>query len=325
MTKYVHISLFKRHESDGSIRLGGVEQFGEYLRRAIPGLQCVSWMDFPAREHYGQEPDYSKARIMNDWLSDRKIVDQDTVAIVDGYWGLGLEDKVGRLISVVHGSYFGRMVRSQVHFWGEYVDFNHVAGQFEMWEHPQAEVVAVADESAKELYRAGIEKEIQIIRHGVDLEIYKPLPELLPDRWQWMHGATSNRKGLHVIEQIQMMEEGLEVHAMDERSGDPAKKAARINQAHCWIMPSAHEGNAYMLLEALACGVPVIAYATGLALEMANDPRCGIITDDLSAQNFYRLIKNFEPMDHSPREWMEQHGSFERFARDWREYLGISN
>jgi len=314
--KIVHISLFKHKENDGTRHNGGVEAFGMYLQRAIPDLKLISWQDFPAHAGYKSLRDYDRARVMGDWLVGRNIVDKETIAIVDGYWGLGLEGKVGRLISVVHGSYFGRMIRSQSHNWGTFVDINQVTEQFRMWEHPQTEIVDVADESAAELFRAGIQKEVTLIRHGIDLDEFKPLEQ----GSLWMHGATSNRKGLHIIDRINMMEIGLEVRPMDERSGDPALKCRRINQALGWIMPSAHEGNSYLLLEVLACGVPVIVYATGLALEMDN--RCGVITDDLSAQNFYRHMKLFDRGRHSPREWMEGHGSFSSFAEQWRRYLG---
>ena len=75
-----------------------------------------------------------------------------------------------------------------------------------------------------------------------------------------------------------------------------------------------------MLIEALACGVPLITYEAGMACEMGE--RCGLITDDLSVWNFMRLMDEFDSHDYAPREWAEEMCDFNTFAAEWREYLG---
>jgi len=313
--KFAHISLLKT--KDGG--RGGVEVFGQYLQRAIPDLSLISFHDLSDWEAYSGEPDFEKAKSLNMWLLGNGIVGKDSTVVVDGYWGLGLEGKVGRLVSVCHGSYYGRFIQSQINPWGEVVDMRDVEAQFEMWNHPNVEVVCVALESQRELEKAGIEN-TRVIYHGVDLEIYKPQG----NGNIWMHAATSPCKGLDIIEQLNLVDDVPYVHFMDERSGDPVRKARRLNEAKALIAPTRHEGNAYVLIEALACGLPLITYETGLACEM--DKRCGLITDDLSVWNFMRLMGEFGPHEfgsdgYAPREWAEEMCGFDAFAAEWREYL----
>jgi glycosyltransferase involved in cell wall biosynthesis len=134
-----------------------------------------------------------------------------------------------------------------------------------------------------------------------------------------MHGATSPRKGHDILCMVEQIDPTLAMEFMNEHSGVPEKKAARLNEAMVFVMPSRHEGNAYMPLEAMACGLPLVAYKTGLVPEM--DERCGLFTDDLSPQNFIRLLKEITPSAHDPRGWMMENANLDDFIKNWREYL----
>jgi glycosyltransferase involved in cell wall biosynthesis len=175
-----------------------------------------------------------------------------------------------------------------------------------------------------ELRAYGIRDKTKIIYHGVDLEVYKPLHD---EGGLFMYGATSNRKGLDIIQAIMALLPDHPIEAMNEYSCVPENKARRLNDAMCLLAPTRHEGNAYLLIEALACGVPLIAFRTGLACEM--DERCGHITDDIAPQNFVRLmvkaenpLPDFEGYD--SRGWAEEHCDYETFAREWRSFLDLS-
>lgn len=314
--KYVHISLKKPTE----FALGGVGVFQKYLQRAIPDMQLIAWSDFPDAKEYADRPDYEKANILNMYLLRQGIVDRNMTVIVDGYWGFGLPGEVARLVSVVHGSYFGRLLESQVHPWGEYVGMDHVDAQREMWDDRDTEVVCVSRECVNELRTMGVEKDLQVIYHGVDLDVYRPMPEV--EKTCMMHIATSNRKGHDILTYMHQINETLLIEFMSEHSGDPEKKAARFNEAYFLVAPTRHEGNAYGLIEALACGVPLITYTTGLAMEM--DCRCGVITDDLSPQNWLRLVRDMDYREFKPREWAGENCDYKDFEAKWRKYLGYN-
>lgn len=313
-TKYVHTSLFKPRE----FVFGGVQVFSAYLKQAVPDLKLVAWSDYPMKDSYANNPDYAKAEVLNDWLLRQGIVDENTVVVTDGYWGYGLEGKVARLIPVCHGSYFGRFLRAQVHGWGEVVGMDHVEMQFQVFDDPNTEVVCVAKESERELHMAGIALgQTTVIYHGVDLDVYHPF-ELKPGN-VWMHVATSARKGGDILEMVHQIDPSIDIEFMDERSGQAALKAARLNEARALIMPTRHEGSSYAAMEGLACGVPLIAFETGLALEM--DERCGLFTDDLAPAQFIRMIRRFGEREYDPRTWAEENCSYETFAADWRDFL----
>ncbi len=316
MKKYVHISAVKPRE----FVLGGVSTFQKYLQRAIPEMELIAWSDFPDRKSYGVEtPDFQKAEILNAWLLKQGIVGEGTTAIVDGYWGLGLPGKVDRVASVVHGSYFGRFLNAQVNPWGEFVGIDQIEAQFEMWKDVHVEPVCVSRECRIELKKAGISP-ATTIHHGVDLDVYYPFAE--KPGHILMHAVTSARKGHDILSMVMEIDSTIHIEFMDEHSGKAPLKAARLNEARALVAPSRHEGNAYALIEALACGVPIIAYKTGLVPEM--DSRCGLMTDDISPQNFIRLIRQFHSDNHNPREWAEEHCDYRKFAGSWRQYLGYA-
>lgn len=322
MTKYFHIA-FMRYGDGLSGPMGGVQQFSKYLKRAIPGMQLISFADMPNWRNYMEYPDYDKALVLNQWLLKHGVLDKDSVVIVDGYWGSGLQGYVGRLISVCHGSYFGRFVMHQISPWGEVVGMDQVEAQITFWKDPFVETVLVAKEGQRELRLAGCDtSKMTIIHHGVDLEVLRPMPEI--EKTCLMHAATGNRKGLDIFAMLDSL--GIVVEFMNETSGKLENKAKRLNEARCLIAPTRHEGNAYILIEALACGVPIITYYTGFATEF--DERCGVVTDNMDPHNWKRLIDKFNSGDYDkqldPREFAEANCDLADFTINWRVYLDCS-
>lgn len=311
-----HVSLLRRNGPDG-VNLGGVEEFCVYLQRAVPGMAAISWADYPDHARY-DVPDYEKAEVLNSWLLSTGYLDSSSTVVVDGYWGRGLEGKVGRLISVCHGTYYGRLIAHQVSPWGEIVGMDHVEAQYDTWRDERVETVAVSVDSLHELKLLGLDGEL--IHHGVDLEVLRPTKR---KNRVFMHAATSARKGADMIEAIMQLS-GCHVDVFGDSSGTLEGKAKRFGQAKALIAPTRHEGNAYLLIEALACGVPLFTFTVGLALEM--DARCGFITDDISPHSLAREMLRFDELSKhfAPREWAEENCNFDGFARRWREYLGVT-
>jgi len=317
MTLY-HISLYKRNDKNG-LNLGGVEKFAYYLNRAT-GATLVSFYDFPEHKKYANAPDYEKASALVSWFSD--IVTRDDIVVVDGYWGAGLESKVRRLVSVCHGSYYGRFIQHQLYPWGEDISRTLIEKQMEFWEEPRVEIVAVSGGAAQELYSYGIRKEIRVINNGVDLEAYRIMDDV--EQKYLIHAATSALKGLDIINYLNN-KRFYDIVFMNEFSGIFANEARRLNEAYLVFAPTRYEGCSYFLLESLACGIPVVTYAVGIALDF--DSRCGVVTDDLYgidrqlgyAIDRYAFSKTAR---NNAREWAVEHCSYEVFCRSWLEYLG---
>lgn len=326
MTKYTHISLWKEKDAAG-LHGGGVEVFAGYLQRAIPELELLSLPDHPEWEGLYQDMlsadpdshlrDWQVAEIYCDWLARENVVDENTVVICDGFWGRGLQGKVARCISVVHGTYWGRWLRSIQSPWGETVPMDFVDAQLDMWNDERTEIVCCSKQCVYELQWAGVDyTRARVIAHGVDTEAYRPYGEPRI----FMHAATDARKGCDIVNVVQHFEGCPPFEFMDEHSGVPENKARRLSEAIALVAPTRHEGNAYVLLEAMACGVPLITYATGLAANEM-DARCGVILDDLAPVNILRTMLEFNRQLYSPREWVLENATFERFAEEWKEFL----
>lgn len=317
MSDIYHISRFKPGEGGG-----GVEQFAAYLKRAVPDLTCIGLSDYPQRDAilkdeniYGE---YEYAENLNHWLLGSGALNESSTVIVDGYWGLGLQGKVKRLISVCHGTYWGRFVQAQVSSWGEIVGFDNVDAQKDMWESEGVEIVAVSDESAREVHtHCDTKHNICVILNGVDTDILCVQPGA--HMGAFMHAATSYRKGLGEIRSL-ITDHNIGIELMGP-CPTLEDKANRLNEALVFVSPTHHEGNAYVLLEAMACDVPVLTYATGISNLL--DERCGIVTDDLAPQNLARILRKFQPDQYHPRDWVLENATFEKFAEDWREFLGV--
>lgn len=310
-----HISRFRRDGKTG-LHLGGVEKFAYYLQLALgDNIVLMEWDDYPRSEWEMNIPDYEKAKLLSEWALSNNIIGKSDIVIADGYWASGFEGKVERLISVCHGSYLGRMVASLNYPWGEIVPWKEVQAQKEIWENESVEVVAVSLAARREISWM-INKDCQTIPHGIPLDIYKPMDI---KKVCLMHAATSTRKGSDVISIL--AKEGIEIIFMNESSGILDREARRLNEASALIAPTRHEGNSYLLLEAIACGVPVLTYSTGTALEI--DGRCGIVTSDLSWPNFKMIIDGTDWRKFSPRKYAEEYLSFDLFANRWKYYLEV--
>lgn len=78
---------------------------------------------------------------------------------------------------------------------------------------------------------------------------------------------------------------------------NPREIAELLNQSKILVMPSYNEGGPRVVLEAMACGLPVIATKVGLMLDVIRDGDSGLITDwtpsDLDGKIIF-LLKNQE-------------------------------
>lgn len=316
MTKYFHVSLQKPLEGE-TRNLGGVATFAGYLQRAVPEMQLVSWYDYPYKEQQrGLDlSEFQAAQVMNEWLLRDGIITSDDIVVCDGYWGHGLEGKVKRLVSVCHGSYYGRFIQAQINPCDQLVMAQDMLNQIDFWDG-EVEIVCVCNAARDELLKAGYDLDgLNVIYNGVPLDQYYPE---LPEPRVWMHAADYSLKGLEIVAELSKT---YPLEHFGDMTGNPDSKRGRLNQAIAFLSPSRYEGNSYMLLEAMACGVPLIAHAIGAAREM--DARCGMITDDLAVENFARLMSKFDRANHNPRDWVQEFGDYKVFEQKWRTYLEV--
>lgn len=329
---------------------GGVPRWNRDIRAAFSDREVIhySWWSFVNETgvDHASMPEWERARILGLWLMSTGRVKRDDVILVDGFWGIGFAGTDLDVISVSHGN------------WSHTTDDdvkNGVKPEFPMHHAVQVEyrrkhlfsgkkIVAVSKFIAHQC-KTQWSFDMDVINNGIDLTLFRPAVSKLPrKRPLVIHGTTTANKGMDHVEALRSLD--ADVWLLDEASQKlNLQKYDALAQADVFVHPSAHEGNSYMLLEALACGIPIVAYDVGLLYELQdiqnkelNDPyslngttggsQAGIIMmrKERSVENTLRTVKRLLGQGHSsgpiydPRMYAEMF-SIDRFKREWRNYV----
>jgi glycosyltransferase involved in cell wall biosynthesis len=188
----------------------------------------------------------------------------------------------------------------------------------------------------------GTARKITVLRNGVDLELFKP-----EDRYKARDsfsiksnftiasvGHLIERKGHHlVIEALAQIkdaelfvagagEEEARLRELASRKGvadrvhflgavSQTKLRTLYNAVDCLVLASSREGWANVLLEAMACGTPVVASNVWGTPEVVTTPEAGVLMDDLSAAGVVRAVASLRhamPERSATRAYAEQFG-----------------
>lgn len=320
--KIVHISKYKRHGAHG-VHLGGVAKFAMYLQWAVSELEIYAWEDFPDwQKHELGTQDWEKAPLLNEWLLGQGIVDENTIVVSDGWWGLGLEGRVARLISVCHGSYAGAMVEHLKNPWDDgFLLGQSVRHQEKFWRESGCEIVAVSRNAARELrLLSGLHPTITI-QNGIDLEIFTAKSG--PPRHDDLILEVTNghpAKGAKIIEELKGR--GYNIEPFGVRDGNLEHEAARWSEAWIAIFPSYYEGFNYALAEAMACRCKIVGYWTGFVPDILHPHKAGEFTDDHHVTVFAHAIDMARICAYETGRFTP---NYDTFAEKWRAYLENPN
>jgi len=100
-----------------------------------------------------------------------------------------------------------------------------------------------------------------------------------------------------------------------------------FNRFRLLILPSDTEGLPNIMLEAIACGTPVLATPVGAIPDVIQDGITGFIMENNSpeciAKNVIRALNhaNLPQIAENGRKFVEEHYSFERTAGNWKEII----
>jgi glycosyltransferase involved in cell wall biosynthesis len=167
----------------------------------------------------------------------------------------------------------------------------------------------------------GAAEKVTALRNGVDLQLFTPddKPQAraafgMPDKFVIASvGHLIERKGHHlVIEALAQIpdgelylagagEEDTRLRALAERLGvtqrvhflgamPQAKLRTLYSAVDCLVLASSREGWANVLLEAMACGTPVVASNVWGTPEVVATPEAGVLMDERSADGIARAI-----------------------------------
>jgi glycosyltransferase involved in cell wall biosynthesis len=284
--------------------LAGVERFNSLLQKAIGGeIYTGTMFNIP------------NPISLNSFLVKEKMIDKNTLCIVDGSWGLGIPLEIP-VISVVHGT------------WTEFNYRNHGKlvidkEQDIMWHRENLKMVAVSNSAAKYLQIHHGVNANKIILNGVNSNIFKPINKINAMPIILHCGRDYNKDGHGVLQQIEKLLEGKFKFKLLYAPG--GKEESFYQWADIALQCSYYEGNSYFVLEAMACGLPVVATEAGLFEDMNFlGTKIGLFVPyRANVSMFVSAIESVykNRAEYNPRKWIEENCSFDLWAKQWKDFL----
>jgi glycosyltransferase involved in cell wall biosynthesis len=207
-----------------------------------------------------------------------------------------------------------------------------------------ATVVGVSESTAVEVARHYRVRADAVIPNGIDLTVFTPRPRAearallgLPerDRLALFAGRLNQSKGAAVMPPAcERAGYRLVVAGPHGPPGSlylgrlaPDELARAYAAADCVLLPSVYEACSFVLLEALACGVPVLTTRVGSVPSLLRsvpeydalcvEPR----EDDLAAKLHYLRETDTTALMHRASAWVAENHGLERYAARWNALL----
>jgi glycosyltransferase involved in cell wall biosynthesis len=205
-------------------------------------------------------------------------------------------------------------------------------------------VVCVSSSAAAEvrrLYRVSGER---VIPNGVDTATFSPKPRAeararlgleLDGRYALFVGRMDHGKGAGLLLQASRRAGFKLIVAGRDGSPDainlgvlsPAALAVAYSAADCVLFPSLYEACSFVVLEALACGVPLLTTRVGwMPTLLRAVPEYGALCVEPTLDDIVDRLQALAELDtvrltSTARAFVEEHNSLERYAERWRSLL----
>lgn len=317
---------------------GGVPRWNRDFKKCFPEAKHFSWWDCPLSKLPDESSEWDKARALNSWLRRAGAIKHDDIVIVDGFWGMGLED-FPNVVSVCHGIW-SHLTKEDADA-GVKPDFpiHHAVqvGYRKGHLNRGGRLVSVSMFIQHQMdIQWGFESEV--INNAIDLDDFKPTFKPHCDWMSIIHGVNDKKnpvKGWDHIEHAKRNSDGAEILSLDEAykkygSREDVTKYDVLSWADFVLIPSAFEGNSYFALESLALDVPVVAYDVGLFYEISEKglhDDVGVIlpigtrhVDNtvIGIEEMMKALHETRPL--RPRDVASRY-SLQKFHAQWRAYL----
>ena len=207
-----------------------------------------------------------------------------------------------------------------------------------------ATIVAVSESTAEEIRRHYRVRADAVIPNGIDLNLFTPRPRAdarsqlgLPadERLALFAGRLNASKGEGFMPAAcERAGFRLMVAGPSEAPGalylgalSAEELALAYAAADCVLLPSLYEACSYVLLEALACGVPVLTTRVGsVASLLQSVPQYDALCVEPKADDLAAKLRRLERTDTTEmirraRAWVTENGSLEHYAGRWNALL----
>lgn len=326
---------------------GGTELFTEHLRTAFPDLTLITYKDaarisLPRLDRLNLQEPLMGLTISRRFREMLKQEDFD-LAICNstaGWWLSVLRPDLP-MLNVFHYTMKG-LAQETLRGTSGYLPSRYFLPLFERLTCASKTNLAVSHKVHRELQKEyGIRT--HVIENGVPLDRFFPMnkedarEELGLDGdgpVALFVGRADHTKGFDIVREVARKRPGLrvlcvtssEVEGADlitHRNVPNERMALYYSAADLLLFPSRYESFGYAPLEAMACGLPVVASRTGV-FEDLRDDRIGKLIDDGRAQSFAEGVDGVLDGKYDPRAVMSERFSLERFVREYREAARVA-
>jgi glycosyltransferase involved in cell wall biosynthesis len=208
-----------------------------------------------------------------------------------------------------------------------------------------ATIVSVSEAAAEEVRRYYRVKTDVVIPNGVDTSVFRPLPRAEmrarlgldnDTRYCLFVGRMQSRKGADLLlpacaaAGFELLIAGAAGHPGARHLGvlDPSALAEAYSAADCVLFPSRYEACSFVVLEALACGVPLLTTTVGwMRTFVQHVPAYRMLCVQPDHDDIVARLRGLDALDlveltARAREWIEEHNGLDGYRQRWRELLG---
>jgi glycosyltransferase involved in cell wall biosynthesis len=325
---------------------GGVERMSALVARVLEArgwqVSVVCPPSFPPRSIY-------RVGLGSLWLSHAAAraaadVDRPKLIVTNGFLGAGFPSDIPR-VHVYHGTMVGSSIATRAMMPRRELARRVIGGGLsEALSARAATVVCVSESAASEVRRYYRVRVDSVLPNAIDTAVFRPLPRAeararlglpedrqialyvgRPDRgkgFQLLPGATQ-RAGFELAVAGPSRFTG--VHELGVL--DPLQLAHAYCAADCVVLPSAYESCSYVVLEALACGVPLITTRVGWMKQLlrelpAYDSLCVRADQEQIADRLRHLPELATPdLIGQAREYVAERHGLRQYGARWDELL----
>lgn len=261
------------------------------------------------------------------YKKSKTLISDYDVVICNGEFGFGI--KHPHSINLFHGSYKGLRdyLRKQYSFW-QYLALTK-AMIIQKISTKGKYVVAVSEFIKNILEKNGIQVD-KVITNCVNTNIFQPQNSVRKKQHLLFVGSYNYyAKGFDILENLATS--GYKIDCVTDR--DPGMQLSWLqnlpnsdmprvyNEHKILLFPSRFEGASMVVLEAMACGVPVIINNVGIGPELRKEIPEFVILDNNRGEGFSKKIKTIEKKydlySLKARKYVLENHSYDEYKKEW--------